>query len=89
VPNRNGSWSSSNTFDRFARSGWSAIRWSQSIVGYGVGSIRCEARGNVTLSKTVAAAAMRPAEVQFATGLAVGLEILSIELTNHINASLT
>jgi hypothetical protein len=32
---------------------------------------------------------MRPAEVQFAAGLASGLGTLSIELTNHINASLT
>jgi hypothetical protein len=33
---------------------------------------------------SVAAAAMRPAEVQLAAGLASGLGTLSIELTNHI-----
>jgi hypothetical protein len=48
------------------------------------GPIRCEARGNAAANTSVTAAAMRPAEVQFAAGLASGLGTLSIELSNDL-----
>src|SRR3712207_9532834 len=72
-------------FRSFARSGWSATQWSQSsIVRTVAGTIRCEASGNAAPSTSVVAAAMRPAEVQFAAGLAARLDTLSIELTNDM-----